>query len=99
MESPGSETRESMTCVSTLPQNGHFIAGSRGSAVDGKARGQRRHAFERRGNDLVVPRRVEDIRDQMPQLLAFELGESTRGDRGTAHAYARRDERLFRIVG
>jgi hypothetical protein len=25
IESPGSDTRESMTCVSSLPQKGHFI--------------------------------------------------------------------------
>jgi hypothetical protein len=30
MEAPGSETRESITCVSVWPQNGHFMAAKRG---------------------------------------------------------------------
>jgi hypothetical protein len=33
IESPASDTRESMTCVSSLPQNGHFMPDRPGSGA------------------------------------------------------------------
>src|SRR5438270_3629203 len=79
MLSPASDTRESMTCVSVLPQNGHFMRGR--SSVDGKFRSQRRNTCARMLQHGFARGVVEHVGNEMRELLGLDLGEAAGRDR------------------
>src|SRR5690606_26948931 len=97
---PSSETRESMTRVSSCWQNRQckVVALGPGAAVDREPRALRGHRIPDAGDDGLVLRRVEHVAHPAGQLDAVLLTVAAGGDRRRADAQAGGHEGLLRIV-
>src|SRR5712691_2513454 len=106
--SPSSDSRESMTAVSSALQYGHFMgvlagndalrAGGLPHAVHRMATAQPGHFGRHALEGLVVLRRVQHIGDEIGEVLRLGEAKTARRHRRRADADAAGDERLLRIV-
>src|SRR5690606_22900860 len=91
MVAPSSDTRESITRVSTCWQNGQC---TRGSAVDRELPALLLHVVAHPGDHVVVVRVVEHVADPFGQRNAVGFPVAAGGDRRRADAQAGGDEGL-----